>query len=129
MDDPALGPNNPNGAGAPVAAADPAPAAPAAADPAPDPADPAPDPAPAPVLPTLGRIVHVNFPGGFDGATEAAGIVASVHGDGSLNVFVFPPNGGAAFSLAGVRSGDERNALPSDSADRNLPAWYWPPRP
>lgn len=112
MDDPALDPNNPNDAGAPVAAADPAPAG----------ADP------APVLPTLGRIVHVNFPGGYDGATDAAGIVASVAGDGSLNIFVIPPNGGAAMSLTGVGSLDARNALPSESPDRNLPAWYWPPR-
>ena len=80
-------------------------------------------------LPTLGRIVHVNFPAGVDGATEAAGIVTAVHGDGSINVYVFPPNGGAPFSLTGARSVAERDALPSDSADRNLPAWYWPPRP
>lgn len=123
MDDPSLDPNNPNGADGVGNGAG---TDPVAVNSSPNTQAGGPTPVVA-VLPTLGRFVHVNFPDGFDGATEAAGIVASVHGDGSLNVFVFPPNGGAAFSLAGTRSVDERNALPSDSADRNLPAWYWPP--
>ena len=84
----------------------------------------------APQVPSKGRIVTVFAGGGasFDGDAEAAAIVARVNDDGSLNVRVISPNGGADQFVTGLKTKAELDALPEGDAGRNVSFWDWPAR-
>ena len=83
----------------------------------------------AAVVPSIGRIVIVTFPGdGYDGQTEAPGIVTKVVDGKVAGVHVFGPNGGADIFVNSPRNIADRDALAETDPERNLPAWLWPPR-
>lgn len=89
------------------------------------PAPTPPDEPPADGVARLGDDVLVTFPADqpFDGANEATGKVVLVLPDGSINVRVFAPNGGADQFLTGVRHLSALDGLPEGAAEWNLPTW------
>lgn len=79
--------------------------------------------------PSIGRIIIVTFPGdGYDGQTEAPGVVTKVVDGKVAGVHVFGPNGGADIFVNSPRHIADRDALAETDPERNLPAWFWPPR-
>lgn len=79
--------------------------------------------------PSIGRIIIVTFPGdGYDGQTEAPGIVTKVVDGKVAGVHVFGPNGGADIFVNSPRHIVVRDSLAETDPERNLPAWFWPPR-
>ena len=89
---------------------------------------PEPTPAPAPVaLPSVGRIVIVTVPGGFDGADMAPAIVTRVVDGSTINAKVFAPNGGADAGFTGLQHISAIDGK-TDPADKNVATWDWPAR-
>ncbi len=75
--------------------------------------------------PTIGDDVMICWPEGqkFDGEQKALGKVLKIGDDGTLNVKVFGPNGGADAFFTGVRSKEAYDAAEENSPDRRLP-WF-----
>lgn len=71
-----------------------------------------------------GSQVEIVPPIGSDDEIVVA-IVSRVNEDGTINAHVFYPRRPAAF-VTGLRHVEDRDALPEDSAERNLAAWAWP---